>query len=253
MIVVVKAYDTRRAVELIAPLVGDEGIVAAVQNGMTTDAVAAAMGAHRVAAVAIELASLIVAPGIIRRDTVPAQSWFAVETDPRSDPVARVLASSGTVERFDDIDSAKWMKLVSNCSTLAPTAVLGLPMHDATTVPGMRSLMIRAGQEALTVGLARGHRPLPVFGLSTADLEHLDTSAEVMLDFLYERFVVPGAPTTVLRDWRNGRRSELDALNGLVVSEGTRLRILTPANGAVLTVGRGMNRANSTPGLTRHD
>ena len=45
-----------------------------------------------------------------------------------------------------------------------------------------------------------------------------------MLDILYEKFVVAGATTTVLQDWRKGRRSEAEDINGLVVDRGREAR-----------------------------
>ena len=215
VLIVMKAYDTRWAAELIAPLIAEDGVVAAVQNGMTTDAVAAAVGAHRAIGTVIEVSSTMDEPGVVHRHTAPERSWFAVDADPRADVVAELLSSSGRVERYADIAAAKWMKLVSNCSVLVPTAALGLPMLDALDIPGMRAVMVGAGNEALTVGRALGHPPLPIFGLTAADLENADALVDTMLDVLYDRFVVPGATTTVLQDWRHGRRSEVDDLNGL--------------------------------------
>ena len=120
---------------------------------------------------------------------------------------------------------------------LVPTASLGMPMLDAIAEPGMRDAMLEAGREALAVGRARGHRPLPIFGLTSADLAAEDTLVDTMLDVLYDRFVVAGATTTVLQDWRKGRHSEVDDVNGLIVTEGERLGIPTPANRAIVDVG----------------
>ena len=66
------------------------------------------------------------------------------------------------------------MKLVSNSTVLVPTAILGLPMLDAVAVPGMRDLMLRAGQEALDTASALGHPILPIFGLTADEVSHPD-------------------------------------------------------------------------------
>ncbi len=81
-----------------------------------------------------------------------------------------------------------------------------------------------------TSASARGHEPLPIFGLADDDLADRGAIVETMLDVLYDRFVVAGATTTVLQDWRKGRRSEAADLNGFVAAEGARLGIPTPAN-----------------------
>jgi 2-dehydropantoate 2-reductase len=245
VLIVMKAYDTRWAAELIAPHVSPDGVVAAVQNGMTTDAVTAAVGEARAVGTVIEVSATMKNPGIVDRHTPPERSWFAVDAHAKADRVAALLSHAGRVERFADIDSAKWMKLVSNSSVLVPTASLGLPMLDAIAAPGMRDVMLEAGREALAVGAALGHRPLPIFGLTDADLE--TDVVETMLDVLYDRFVVAGATTTVLQDWTKGRHSEVDDINGLVVAQGARLGIPTPVNRAVVDLGHRIERGDLVP------
>ena len=247
VLVVMKAYDTEWATQLVRPVLADAGVVAAVQNGMTTEAAARVVGPERAVGTVIEVSATMTEPGIVHRHTPPAKSWFAVDAAPAGDDVAALLAHSGRVERFDDIASAKWMKLVSNATTLVTTASLGLPMLDAIAVPGMRAVMLRAGQEALEVGRAAGREVLPIFGLAASDLDRPDRVVETMLDVLYDRFVVPGATTTVLQDWRKGRRSEVDDLNGRVVAEGERLGVSTPVNRAIVELGHRIERGDLEP------
>jgi 2-dehydropantoate 2-reductase len=248
VLVLMKAYDTGWATQLIAPYLAEDGVIAAVQNGMSTQAVADVIGNDRAVATVIEVSSTMTDPGVVHRHSGPERSWFAVDAAGKGDRVAQLLQSAGRVARFDDIQSAKWMKLVSNSSVLVTTAILGLPMLDAIAAPGMRRLMIRSGQEALAVGLARGHRILPIFGLAEADVAEPDRVVETMLDVLYDGFVVPGATTTVLQDWTKSRRSEAGDLNGTVVAEGARLGVPTPVNAAVMAVAGRVERGELTPG-----
>ena len=248
VLVLMKAYDTRWATQLISPHVADDGVVAAVQNGMSTRAVVDVMGADRTVGTVIEVSSTMVDPGIVTRHADPTRSWFAVDANARrSDDVATLLAGSGTVARFDDIQSAKWMKLVSNSTVLVTTAALGLPMADAILVPGMRELMIRAGQEALDVGRAAGHSVLPIFGLTPEEIANPASVVETMLDKLYDGFVVPGATTTVLQDWTKSRHSEVDDLNGEVVSVGEKVGVETPVNRAVVELAHRIERGEVDP------
>jgi 2-dehydropantoate 2-reductase len=247
VLILMKAYDTRWAAELIAPAVAPDGVVAAVQNGITTDAVAAAVGRERAVATVIEVSSTMDEPGVVHRHTAPERSWFAVDESAHADRVAVLLSGSGEVTRFSDIASAKWMKLVSNASVLVPTAALGLPMADAIELPGMRDMMVEAGREAFAVGAARGHAPLPIFGLGEADILDRDAIVATMLDVLYDRFVVPGATTTVLQDWRRGRRSEAGDINGLVSAEGARLGVPTPVNDRIIELARRIERGALAP------
>lgn len=248
VLLVTKAYDARWAAALIEPYLAPDGAIAAVQNGMTTETVAEIVGTDRTVGTVIEISSTMVDPGVVHRHVDPERSWFAVDaTAPRGNGVADVLAHSGEVARVDDIASAKWMKLVSNASVLVPTAALGLPMVDAIEVPGMRELMLDAGREALRV--AGEHRVLPIFGLTPASIASSPDVVETMLDALYARFTVPGATTTVLQDWRKGRHSEVDDINGAVVAAGLRLGIPTPVNQAIVEVGHAIERGDIEPSL----
>lgn len=253
VLLLVKAYDTRWATELILPLVAPDGLVAGVQNGMTALEVADVAGAGRTLGTVIEVSSTMYEPGVVHRHTSRESSWFAVgsltpATRGREEELAAVLRHAGTVSVVDDILAAKWMKLVSNASVLVPTAALGMPMADAIAVPGMRELMTRAGQEALDVGRALGHPVLPIFGLEPADVAHPESVVDTMLDRLYTGFVRPGATTTVLQDWTKGRRSEAGDINGTVVAEGARTGVPTPVNAAALEVARRIEARELAPG-----
>jgi 2-dehydropantoate 2-reductase len=252
VLLVTKAYDTRWSCHLIAPYLKPDGLLVGVQNGMTVDAIAEVVGPQRTMGCVIEISSMMFDPGIVQRHSGHARSWFAVggvdpSTRGREEEIAQLLRHVGSVEVVDDIRSAKWMKLVSNATTLVTTAILGLPMTEADTLPGMRELMLRSGQEALDTGAALGYRILPIFGLTAADLRKTDRLVEYLLDTLLDGFVLPETKTTVLQDWIKGRHSEVDDLNGLVAREGRKRGVATPVNDAVVEIARRIERGELAP------
>ena len=249
---VMKAYDSAWATQLIAPHLADDGIVVALQNGMTTHTVADIVGVERTMGSVIEVSSTMTEPGRVTRHTGVPQSWFAVgspEGGPstRAGEIAELLRHSGTVAEVGDIIATKWMKLISNSSLLVTSALLGVPMLDALRTEGMREVMIRAGQEALDVGRALGYPVLPIFGLTANEITDEARVVEVMLDTLFAGFVKPGATTTVLQDWRKSRRSEANDLNGHVAATGTQLGIPTPMNSRVVQLARRVESGDLTP------
>ena len=252
VLMLMKAYDSAWAAQLIAPYLAADGILAGVQNGMSTRAIEDVVGSERTMGTVIEISSTMTDPGIVHRHVGHNESWFAVGALPggptgREEEVARLLRYSGHVQIVDQIEATKWMKLVSNASVLVPTAILGLPMADAITVDGMREVMIAAGREALAVGQALGHPVLPIFGLSAADLARPEEVVERLLDVLYTGFVRPGATTTVLQDWTKSRHSEVDDINGTVTTEGARLGVPTPVNQAIVTIAHRIERDELSP------
>ena len=247
-----KAYDAGWAARLIEPYLARDGLLIGVQNGMTAGTIADVVGGDRTLGCVIEVSSELEVPGVVMRHTPAERSWFALGAlgpggHPRLADAAAVLGHAGTVAVVDDILSAKWMKLVSNCTTLVSTAALGLPMMTALETPGMREVMLRAGNEALEVGSRDGRTILPIFGLSDDDIARVDSLVEVLLDALYAGFVLPSTTTTVLHDWRKGRRSEAEQLNGFVARRGAELGVATPANDALIEVARRIERGELAP------
>jgi len=251
--VLVKAYDTRWACELIKPHVADGGLVVGLQNGMSVDDMADVVGVERTLGAVIEVTAAMYEPGLVERHTPPSGSWFALggvhpAAQARAASVAAVLGASGAVEVVDDIRSAKWMKLSVNAAELVPSAILDLPLLEARVLPGMHDFMLAAGREAVRTAVALGFEVVPIFGLTDVDPEKPEAFLDAMLGTVYEKWSLPQTRTTVLQDWMKGRRSEASEINGLVVRQQQRLGGSAPANTVTLEIALEIERGEAEAG-----
>lgn len=241
VLVLMKAYDTRWACELIKPHIKADGLVVGMQNGMTIDVMADVVGAERTIGSVIEIASTMFIPGVVQRDTTRAKSWYAVgaydaEAQGREEEVAGLLRNSGHVEITSDIRSAKWMKLVANATELVPSAILDMTVMEAVEVPGMREFMIEAGREAARTAVELGNHLVPILGLREENVGTPEEFAEQLLGVVHDEYSIPGQKTTVLQDWIKGRRSEVNQVNGLVVEQQRKLGGKAPVNERVVEI-----------------
>jgi 2-dehydropantoate 2-reductase len=253
VLMLMKAYDSTWAAHLIAPYLAEDGLLIGVQNGMTVDAIADVVGVHRTLGCVIEITSMMFDPGVVERHSDHDRSWFALgsldpSTHGREAEVAALLEHAGQVELVDEIRATKWMKLVSNATTLVTTAILGLPLAEAAGIPEMREFMVRSGREALEATIGLGNPVLPIFGLAPADVADRDQVVETLLETLLSGFVLPDSKTTILQDWIKGRRSEVDELNGLVVRTRRELGGRAPANEAVVALAHEIECGEREPG-----
>jgi 2-dehydropantoate 2-reductase len=221
-VLVVKAYDTKWATELIKPVLAEDGLIVGLQNGMTHEDIAAIVGRERTIGAVIEIASNMWVPGVTNRQNDHDESWFALgaldpKTQPRVEAVAKLLRNSGRVEVMDDIRSAKWMKLVVNAAELIPSAIVNLPLNDAARYPGMLEVMRLAGYEAMRAAQADGAQIIPIIGMPPITTNHPERYVDQIFDEVLKTFSRPDTLVTSLQDWKKGRRAEVQEVNGWVV------------------------------------
>jgi len=220
---VVKAYDTRWAAEMIKPVLAEDGFVVGLQNGMTHEDIADIVGRERTIGAVIEIASNMWEPGITNRQNDTDESWFAMgaldpEQQHRVEAVADMLRHSGTVEVVDDIRSAKWMKLVVNAAELIPSAIINTALNDAARIPEFLEVMRKAGYEAMEAALADGATIMPIIGMPPVMSNHPERYVDQIFEKVLETFSREDTLTCSLQDWRKGRRAEVDEVNGIVVN-----------------------------------
>jgi len=219
---VVKAYDTKWACQLIEPCLAPDGLIVGLQNGMTHEDIAAVVGRERTIGAVIEIASNMFVPGVTNRQNDHDTSWFALgaldlKTQARVEDVAGLLRNSGTVEVMEDIRSAKWMKLVVNAAELIPSAIVNLPLAEAARAPGMLDVMRAAGYEAMQAALADGAKIIPIIGMPPVTTNHPERYVDQIFEEVLKTFSQADTLTTSLQDWRKGRRAEVQEVNGWVV------------------------------------
>lgn len=221
VIMVVKAYDTKWATQLIEPVLAKDGLIVGLQNGMTHEDIAAIVGRERTIGAVIEIASNMWVPGVTNRQNDHHESWFALgaidpATQPRVEAVAALLRNSGRVEVTDNIKSAKWMKLVVNAAELIPSAIVNMALADAARAPGMLEVMRAAGYEAMRAAQADGAEIIPIIGMPAVTSNHPERYVDQIFKEVLKTFSREDTLTTSLQDWRKGRRAEVQEVNGLV-------------------------------------
>jgi 2-dehydropantoate 2-reductase len=246
VLLAVKSNDHRWMAELVRPHLKSDGVLVGVQNGMNDDSLASVIGRDRVVGCVVELSAEIFTPGLVKRNTARATTWFAVgELDgfytPRVQEIAVLLGNVGRCDVTNNIYGAKWTKLIANTMTMGPFGLLGLPNSEAANLPGMFDISVRLGRESLAVGAALGYRVEPIFGLRADEFagssdENLVTAMKTLLGH------VSRGRTAPIHDHIKGRRSEMEFIPGVVARKGRELGIPTPCNDAVVELDREINK-----------
>lgn len=254
--VCVKTYDTARAADALDPVLGAATTVVSTQNGINEDLLAERLGRERVVGAVTEVGGYMEGPGAIVESRADGGFVIGELDGSETSRIAEVQAALSacaptTVTRT--IRSALWSKLTWNCMMNPLTAATGLGQGEIWTSAELSELAVQVGREAAAVARADGAdlEPLPFLGVDLPALVDADAErageAKACIVGLYRP--QSGKSTSMREDVKHRRRTEIDALNGHVVSVGRRHGVPVELNAALVGVMHAIERGEAQPGV----
>jgi 2-dehydropantoate 2-reductase len=242
----VKGYDTEWATMFILRFLKEpDGVIVDFQNGINDHRVAAVAGAHRTLGCVITIGAGMYEPGVaLRTDPVgTSRVGFKIgELDGSDTERAHRLVeamNAVTLTKFtNNLFGERWSKMAANCMSNPLAGLSGYGTAQMKTVPLARRISIQVASEVIQVARAAGHEVEPIAGIDAQ--RYVDGAAGRGLTDLEEAMAANVAGISAigrpsfLQDVMRGRRTEIEELNGYVVSEGKRLGVPTPFNEAVV-------------------
>jgi 2-dehydropantoate 2-reductase len=228
-LVLVKSWQTPRAAEMLEACLAPDGVALTLQNGLGNLIwLRERLGESRAVQGVTTCGATLLEPGHVRAGG-DGPTYLAGK--PAVASMAALLTQAGfPVERVDDVQALAWGKAVVNAAINPITALLRVPNGELLNPArsGAWALAAEAANEAARVAAACGVRL--AFGDPATQV------AEVARRTASNR-------SSMLQDVERGRPTEIDAINGMVVTEGDRLGVATPVNrvlwGLVRSAGRG--------------
>ena len=236
VIVLVKSFHTRQAMDSARALVGPDTVVMSLQNGLGhEDILAGIVGRERVVAGKTYVGGVLLGPGAIIAG-VEGKETIVGELDgtvsPRMRRIADAFNAAGLATTVsDNILGTIWDKLLVNVSTGALSGITRLPYGPLYALPQIEATALAAVQEAIDVARASGVH------LATREPREawLKASAGLPADF----------KTSMLQSLEKRSATEIDFINGAVVRWGERCGVPTPVNRTLVACIKGIEHALS--------
>ena len=219
LIVFVKAYDTEKAIQRAVSMIGDGTLVLTLQNGLNnlekiTDITGksqaiggiTAHGATRLGHAHIRHAGI--------GETVVGS--LKCERTKELSKIKEILDSSGIQTSItDDVEGTIWSKLIINAAINPLTALTRLNNGEIIEHSELLDIQSRVIGEACAVAKAKGvtihyHNPL-------------EKVKDVCRATAFNK-------SSMLQDILNGKKTEIDYINGAILSEGSRYSVPTTYN-----------------------
>jgi 2-dehydropantoate 2-reductase len=236
VMIAVKGYHTRSAIESAMPMIGEDTIVLSVQNGLgNLEAIAGTAGPEKVVGGITAHSGMAVSMNEVRYvgglgPLLVIGPYDGVFRPGFKDMVEQFQAAGLDVHTTSDINSVIWKKLIANVATNVVAALTGLTGGVAVKHEPSVKIIEALSQELSRVARAKG-----------IDFPELDDP----LDFALKAFAsTKDNRVSMLQDVEAGRPTEIGNLNEVIVAEGRRLNIPTPYNEAVSWLTRGLEERN---------
>lgn len=242
VILSVKAYDLDEVMAQLAPVLTDRTVVLTLQNGVDTeDRLLARLKRDAVVGGVAYIYSKIVEPGVIehyKKGAVAIGELNGVET-PRLLAIRDIFAAAGIpCQLTKDVRRTKWEKMCWNCVFNPLTVLIDDKVAKAIDQPELLRVVHRIVNEIVAVAAASGVT-LP------ADM------ADRVVKWTQE---IRDIHTSMYDDWKAGRPTEIDYLNGMMSAMGASLGVPTPVNDTMTALIRTITAKDRVgPGIVRID
>lgn len=225
VIVLVKSFHTRQAIESARAIVRPGTVVLSLQNGLGhEDVLAEVVGRDKVMAGKTYVGGVLLAPGRILVGSAGKETLIG-ELDGRISP--RALAIRDEFRRAglpitlsENIVGTMWDKLLVNVSTGALSGITALTYGELYKLPEIEACALAAVGEAMAVAKASG----VVLATREPRDAWLKAAEGLPADF----------KTSMLQSLEKGSVTEIDFINGAVVRWGQRSGVTTPVNQALV-------------------
>ena len=228
VIIATKASGVEAAATSLGPLLRDDTIVLAMQNGLGAgDRVRRFLpDANILLGVAQAFGASMKGPGHAHHNGMSLIRIGEMDggLTPRANAIAQTWQEAGfEAKAFDDINQLIWEKFVCNAAFSAPCTVFNRTVGEMMADPHAWQVSLGCGLEAYRTGRAKGVN----FSYDDAEAYIRDFAGKLM-----------GARPSMLLDHMASRPSEIDAINGMVPVVAAEVGLTAPYNEVVTAIVR---------------
>lgn len=225
IIICVKSYNTKEAMQKIKPLISESTMVLTLQNGIgNIEIIAEVAGPERVIGGVTNQGATLLGPGRVRHagkgETIIGRIDAKIPVEMRQ--IRELFNKVGLEARISrDIKGLLWSKLIVNVGINALTAITRLKNGRLLDYEGTRKIMRELVNEAVKV--AKKKRIKIIYDDPLAKVEAVcEATAENI--------------SSMLQDVLKGKRTEIDFINGVVVRQAESSGIPAVANSMVVNL-----------------
>ena len=239
-----KQQHNKEVVTMLKDFLAPDGVLVTFQNGLPEIQLAEILGEERVLGCTVAWGATMQSPGVCELTSEPDSLTFSLGTlngkrPAHFDAVKSLLEMMGPVEIDDNFIGTRWSKLLINSAFSGMSAVLGCTFGEAAKDKRSRKIVQALIKECIDVCATGGIKIEPVQGKDAVKLLNYNNKLKKAISF----FIIPIAirkhaklRASMLQDLEKGKKTEVDAINGVVSAFGRKVGCPTPMNDRVVEI-----------------
>lgn len=239
-----KQQQNSEVVNYIKEYLAPDGVIVTLQNGIPEIEIGEIVGEERVLGCTVAWGATMKEAGVCELTSAPDSLTFSLGSlqpvpNPHINEVKALLELMGPVDIDKNFIGSRWSKLLINSAFSGMSAVLGSTFGEAAGNKASRRIVQAIIKECIDVCAAGNIKIEPVQGKDIVKL--LDYSNCIKKAFSF--FIIPIAirkhaklKASMLQDIEKGKKTEVDAINGVVSKYGRKVGVPTPMNDMVVDI-----------------
>lgn len=239
-----KQLQNKEVVSNLKKYLTKDGVIVTLQNGLPEPEIADIVGANRTMGCVVEWGANLAKPGVCTLTSDPDSLSFHMGkmdgiTDEQFKMVKELLELMCPVHVEENLLGARWSKLLINATFSGLGTVVGGTFGSVSENKFGKQVAVRCMKECIDVGHAAGVTFAPVQGKNITKLFYYKNA----LKRAFATFLIPIAMKkhrniipSMLQDLNNGKKCEIDAINGMVSKFGKKHNVPTPINDKIVEI-----------------
>ena len=239
-----KQQQNAEVVNSLKPFLAEDGVIVTLQNGIPELQISEIVGEDRVLGCTVAWGATMQGPGVCELTSAPDSLTFSLGSLSKTPnkhlkEVKALLEMMGPVELDENFIGTRWSKLLINASFSGMSAVLGCTFGEAAKNKASRKYVQALIKECIDVCATAGIKIEPVQGKDIVKLLDYRGPVKKAVSF----FIIPIAirkharlKASMLQDIEKGKKTEVDAINGVVCACGRKVGFPTPVNDKVVEI-----------------
>lgn len=254
-----KQRENSEICKFLNDYLADNGVICTTQNGLPEPSVSRVVGADRCLGCAVSWGATRRKAGVVEITSDKKRFTFALGAltrflgmDEKIELVKSYLECMGKVTVEENFLGARWSKLAVNSAFSALSALTGMTFGEIARGKKTRKLALDLLNEAFLVADKCGVTPEKIQGHDIAkiyDCRNKGSFGKKLALYLLPLAVKRHAKliSGMYSDLKDGKKSDIDFINGFIAHTGKKFGASTPLNSNVLLLAHKMEKGELSP------